>query len=156
MTTRLRGRRKVPWSGVLPVPGTNAPYAALKPRRGKPGVELTIRLGDDAPDAERGRRVVVGLLPWAARALRDRLTELLEEESVAYNPFLAQPYAPTRRYRKVPVVVFARGPLVADELVHTLEGDLMARVGDYIVTADTGESWPVKGDIFMNTYEEVE
>lgn len=80
--TRLRGRRKVPWAGVLPVTGTNAPFAALKPRRGKPGVELTVRLDEGAPAAERGRRVVVGLMPWAARALRDRLTALIEEDEM--------------------------------------------------------------------------
>lgn len=63
--------------------------------------------------------------------------------------------APTRRYRKLPMEVTARGPLTMDEMVHTLEGDLIARVGDYIVTANygMGESWPVKGDIFVNTYE---
>lgn len=60
--------------------------------------------------------------------------------------------APTRRYRKLPVDVTARGPLTADEIVDTLEGSLLARVGDFVVTADSGESWPVKGEIFAKTY----
>jgi hypothetical protein len=41
--------------------------------------------------------------------------------------------------------------------VPTLEGPLTARVGDYIVKGGRhGECWPVKGDIFEDTYEAVE
>lgn len=39
--------------------------------------------------------------------------------------------------------------------VPTLEGDLVARVGDWIVKGPRGEFWPVKGDIFAETYEPV-
>ncbi|MFM9616772.1 hypothetical protein ACKI14_02280 [Streptomyces turgidiscabies] len=40
--------------------------------------------------------------------------------------------------------------------VPTLEGDLAARVGDWIVKGPRGEFWPVKGSIFAETYEPVD
>ena len=81
----------------------------------------------------------------------------------------------TRLYRKRPVVVEAlqwtgdnlvemmlfvgddnaayteRGGLV----IHTLEGDHQATVGDYIIEGVQGEFYPCKPDIFEATYEEV-
>lgn len=41
-------------------------------------------------------------------------------------------------------------------LVPTLEGDLTARVGDWIVKGPGGEFWPVKGSIFADTYEDAD
>jgi len=41
-------------------------------------------------------------------------------------------------------------PLV---FVPTLEGELRARAGDWIVKGPHGEFWPVKGAIFAETYE---
>ena len=84
------------------------------------------------------------------------------------------------RYRKKPIPVEARQLLGSDDgnagrelaawcggsiggtyrepriLVPTLEGDLTARVGDWIVKGPHGEFWPVKGAIFAETYEPVE
>lgn len=59
-----------------------------------------------------------------------------------------------KKYRKKPVVVQAR-VCKAREVIHTLEGDMVAEVGDYIVTGVKGETYPVKPDIFHNTYEGV-
>ena len=43
-----------------------------------------------------------------------------------------------------------------DELnIHTLEGNMIARVGDWIIKGVKGEFYPCKPDIFENTYEEV-
>lgn len=39
--------------------------------------------------------------------------------------------------------------------IHTLEGDMHANVGDYIVKGIKGEVWVVRKDIFLETYEEV-
>lgn len=39
------------------------------------------------------------------------------------------------------------------EYIHTLEGVMKDNVGDYVITASTGESWPVRNDIFKLTYE---
>ena len=60
-----------------------------------------------------------------------------------------------RRYRKRPVVIRAR---VAEsrEVIHTLEGDMTARPGDYIIEGVKGELYPVKPDIFEATYEPAE
>ena len=40
--------------------------------------------------------------------------------------------------------------------IHTLEGDMIASVGDYIIKGVKGEFYPCKPDIFFQTYEEVE
>jgi len=46
---------------------------------------------------------------------------------------------------------------VATELyVHTLEGDLYAKLGDYIIKGIKGEVYPCAREIFEATYEEVE
>lgn len=40
-------------------------------------------------------------------------------------------------------------------IVHTLEGDMKAHPGDYIVRGGDGEYYPVKKEIFEKTYVEV-
>lgn len=57
-------------------------------------------------------------------------------------------------YRKKPVIVQA---YQTDEemLIPTLEGDMKASVGDYIITGVNGEQYPCKPDIFEKTYEPV-
>ena len=37
--------------------------------------------------------------------------------------------------------------------INTLEGDMVARVGDYIIKGVNGEFYPCKPDIFEKTYE---
>ena len=41
-------------------------------------------------------------------------------------------------------------------IVETLEGDMIARPGDWIVTGVEGERYPVKNEIFKKTYEPAE
>lgn len=38
-------------------------------------------------------------------------------------------------------------------LINTLEGEMTANVGDYIVKGVNGEFYPIKPDIFKKTYE---
>ena len=57
-------------------------------------------------------------------------------------------------YRKKPVVVEAY-QTHKEMIIHTLEGDMKANVGDYIITGVKGEKYPCKPDIFEQTYEEV-
>jgi hypothetical protein len=46
--------------------------------------------------------------------------------------------------------------LLTNEIViHTLEGDMKASLGDYIIKGIQGEFYPCKPDIFKETYEEV-
>lgn len=40
--------------------------------------------------------------------------------------------------------------------IHTLEGDMRANPGDYIIKGIKGEYYPCKPDIFEQTYEPVE
>ena len=56
------------------------------------------------------------------------------------------------RYRKRPVVIEAVQTI---EPVHigTLEGEMLANPGDWIITGVNGEKYPCKPDIFEKTYE---
>lgn len=58
------------------------------------------------------------------------------------------------KYRKKPVVIEAY-QTKEEKIIHTLEGDMKASVGDYIITGVNGERYPCKPDIFEKTYEKV-
>lgn len=58
------------------------------------------------------------------------------------------------KYRKKPVVVEAY-KTDKEVIIHTLEGDMKASIGDYIITGINGEEYPCKPDIFEKTYEVV-
>lgn len=60
-----------------------------------------------------------------------------------------------KKYRKKPIIVEAYQTDV-EVIIHTLEGDLKANKGDYIITGADGEKYPCKPDIFAKTYELVE
>ena len=79
----------------------------------------------------------------------------------------------SKKYRKKPVVIEAIqwignnlseidnfiGRTVDNKettlVIHTLEGDMEASIGDYIINGVNGEFYPCKPDIFDKTYEEV-
>ena len=78
-----------------------------------------------------------------------------------------------KKYRKKPVVIEAfqlQLDTLAYELINlgfiltetgkvviqTLEGDMVANVGDWIIKGIAGEFYPCKPDIFDQTYEVVE
>ena len=42
-----------------------------------------------------------------------------------------------------------------DLKIYTLEGPLVARKGDWIIKGTRGEHWPVKPEIFADTYEPI-
>jgi hypothetical protein len=50
-----------------------------------------------------------------------------------------------------------RVPIVADVdtgiTIKTLEGDMLAEFGDYIIKGVDGEFYPIKGEIFEKTYD---
>lgn len=77
-------------------------------------------------------------------------------------------------YRKKPIVIeavqytndnraevgeFLRGvnhiTTSAGIVIRTLEGDMLAQPGDYIIRGMKGEYYPCKPDIFEGTYEDV-
>lgn len=78
-----------------------------------------------------------------------------------------------QRYRKKPVVISAVQwtgqnwheirDFVGDDAflrqglltIHTLEGDMHASIGDYVIRGVKGEFYPCRGDIFEATYERV-
>ena len=41
-------------------------------------------------------------------------------------------------------------------IIHTLEGDMIATDGDYIIKGVKGEFYPCRKDIFEETYEEID
>ena len=56
------------------------------------------------------------------------------------------------KYRKKPFVIEAYRT-DKEIVIHTLEGDMKANVGDYIIISVNGEQYPCKPDIFEKTYE---
>lgn len=78
-----------------------------------------------------------------------------------------------KKYRKKPVTIEAIqwtgknlseidnfvGESIANKgtilIIHTLEGDMEASIGDYIIKGVNGEFYPCKPSIFAKTYEEV-
>lgn len=57
-------------------------------------------------------------------------------------------------YRKKPVIIEAE-LIKKDMLIKTLEGMMLGRKGDYLITGVNGEKYPCKPDIFEKTYEPV-
>lgn len=60
-----------------------------------------------------------------------------------------------KKFRKKPVVIEAY-QTDRQMIIHTLEGDMTAQVGDWIITGLRGEQYPCKPDIFEKSYEAVE
>ena len=59
------------------------------------------------------------------------------------------------KYRKKPVIINAE-KIIKPLYIHTLEGIMEGRVGDYLITGVKGEQYPCRADIFEETYELVE
>lgn len=59
-----------------------------------------------------------------------------------------------QKFRKKPIVIEAYQTEVAFE-IKTLEGNMQASPGDWIITGISGEQYPCKPDIFEKTYEPV-
>lgn len=57
-----------------------------------------------------------------------------------------------KKYRKKSVIIEAF-QTDREMIIHTLEGDMKANVGDYIITGLRGEKYPCKPDIFEKSYE---
>ncbi len=57
-------------------------------------------------------------------------------------------------YRKKPIIIQAEQTKVK-RVIKTLEGDMVANPGDWIITGVEGEKYPCKPDIFAKTYEKV-
>ena len=60
-----------------------------------------------------------------------------------------------KKFRKKPVVIEAY-QTEKRMVIHTLEGDMTAQIGDWIITGLRGEQYPCKPDIFEKSYELVE
>lgn len=58
-------------------------------------------------------------------------------------------------YRKKPVIIHARQLGEAMD-IETLEGTMHANTGDWLIRGIKGEYYPVKDNIFQETYEPVE
>jgi len=60
-----------------------------------------------------------------------------------------------KKYRKKPLVVEAY-QIDREVMIPTLEGNVLASPGDYIIRGIDGECYPCKPDIFNETYELLE
>jgi hypothetical protein len=67
-----------------------------------------------------------------------------KQSSAAVPQGLFRKKLPVRAYRYE-----GKSPFV----IHTLEGDMIASPGDWIITGVKGETYPCKPDIFEETYE---
>lgn len=74
-------------------------------------------------------------------------------EAVQYGPYTA----PTVELTDF-LMDGSRPMTVGDDgiTIHTLEGDMLAAPGDWIIKGVNGELYPCKPDIFEKTYEAVE
>jgi hypothetical protein len=59
------------------------------------------------------------------------------------------------KFRKKPVVITAHRTRQGLQ-ISTLEGDMIAEAGDWIITGVKGETYPCKDDIFRATYEPID
>lgn len=59
------------------------------------------------------------------------------------------------KFRKRVVVCAERYDGPEPLIIHTLEGEMTAMPGDWIITGIKGEKYPCKPDIFEATYERV-
>lgn len=59
------------------------------------------------------------------------------------------------KYRKKPIIIEAYRT-ERKLVIRTLEGDMVASPGDYIITGVRGEQYPCKPDVFEAIYEPVE
>lgn len=59
------------------------------------------------------------------------------------------------KFRKKPVIIEAY-QTNKKLVIRTLEGDMHADVGDWIITGVHGEQYPCKPDIFAKTYEAID
>lgn len=59
------------------------------------------------------------------------------------------------KFRKKPVIVEAY-QTDTEMIIQTLEGNMKAEPGDWIITGISGEQYPCKPDIFEKTYERVD
>lgn len=59
------------------------------------------------------------------------------------------------KFQKRPVVIEAER-ITSPTVIHTLEGDMLGRPGDWLITGVNGERYPCKDEIFRKTYVPVE
>lgn len=59
------------------------------------------------------------------------------------------------KYRKKPIVIEAC-QTDKEVIIETLEGDMKANIGDYIITGVNGEKYHCKSEIFEKTYEQAD
>ena len=62
------------------------------------------------------------------------------------------PNLPYKQAKKKPIPMRVC-QIMEDFEVETLEGIMQAKAGDYLVVGFKGEMWPIKKDIFEDTYE---
>lgn len=67
----------------------------------------------------------------------------------------AAPWEPVQEFCGSLRLISAAGSGVAFGVIPTLEGDMRAEVGDWIIRGVQGEFYPCKPDIFAATYEPV-
>lgn len=89
----------------------------------------------------RKRPVVIDAIQWNGSNLIE-ITEFIEGKKIDASSF---------RWDDYEDLVFMNGLTI-----RTLEGEMKASIGDYIIKGVNGEFYPCKPDIFEKTYELLE
>lgn len=81
----------------------------------------------------------------------------IEIEARLLTPDTSSDIVAWMREHNVPVSLWSHSSMnvVAGLLIPTLEGNLEASYGDYIIKGIAGEFYPCKPEIFVNSYDEV-
>ena len=95
----------------------------------------------------RKKPVVIEALRWTGepvnqREMHDFLTDTVGQEMKDAG-------------RHFHILMENGGCQVGTLVIHTLEGEMKASLGDWIIKGINGEYYPCKPDIFDKTYEEV-
>lgn len=94
----------------------------------------------------RKKPVVVDVIRWTGK----NVMEIIDFAGEDFRNFAFR----TEYYPKKILDMANDGRL--DMFIETLEGEMKASIGDYIIRGVDGEYYPCKPDIFEKTYERVE
>ena len=129
------------------------------------------------PVLDRGiLRVVTRTLGLPAAKLKENMEDILTINEPETRPSGTSICSAVRRFRKKPVEIEAvqwlgdnfvkvdrfvtcnhvTNPREGRVAIETLEGTMLARIGDWIIRGVNGEFYPCKPDIFAKTYEDAE
>lgn len=96
--------------------------------------------------------------PWIDgdwNQMSEKGPDILKNLRPAHGPLPVEPDSIIAETQKITKGIYIN-PGTGELVIRTLEGDMTASYGDYIIKGVKGEFYPCKPDIFNETYELVE